>query len=241
MLAEGEPVHRMAPGHVAASREPSRGPGGASGMIAPRLVPGPLWGHSAYRLLAAHGREHEWRPASRHRPGGSRLLLRSIQASPASLGGVRQVWHYDPDGPVATLAALRILCPRCDAVCHLGHTGVARGPQAYDRAIRHMARMNRTSTTDELEMVEREWQRWRELSAIGGWRVRVAADLAARMPTLRIVEGDDLDSAATTPGTAQRSTEVLLSPRPHKFDPAHPSICPGFDTAYRREAEVPRG
>ncbi|MDP8931323.1 MAG: hypothetical protein M3O70_22825 [Actinomycetota bacterium] len=113
-----------------------------------------------------------------------------------------EVWHYDPDGPVATLAALRILCPRCDAVCHLGHTGVSRGPQAYDRAIRHMARVNGTPIREALGIADREWQRWRELSAIVGWQVRMAADLAARFPALSIVERHHLGCAATSPGTS---------------------------------------
>ncbi len=201
MLTEREPVHRMAPGQVCSTREQSRGPGGASVIIAPRLVPGPLWGHSAYRLLATHGREHEWRRLRAIVLAEAAYCCAACRHRQRRWMVCDEVWHYDPDGPVATLAALRILCPRCDAVCHLGHTRVARGPQAYDRAIRHMARVNRTSTRDVLEMVEREWQRWRELSAIVGWRVRVAADMAARFPALSIVERDDPDSAATSRGT----------------------------------------
>ncbi|MDP8929837.1 MAG: hypothetical protein M3O70_15015 [Actinomycetota bacterium] len=170
-------------------------------LISPRLVLGPLWGHSAFRLLAAHGRGHEWRWLRA-------IVLAEFDYRCAACSHRQrrwmvcdEGWQYDPDVPVAVLLALRLLCPRCDAVCHVGHTGVSRGPQAYDRAISHMARVNGTSIRDALEMVDREWQRWRELSAIVGWRVRVAADLAARFPALSIVERDDLDSAATSRGT----------------------------------------
>lgn len=161
-------------------------------LIAPRLVPRPLWGHSACKLLAAQGREDDWR------------ALRSVTLAEADntcqACGHRQRrwmvcdedWRYDAMEQVASLTALRILCPACDAVCHLGHTAAARGQEASDRAVRHMARVNGTSIDEALFLIDQEWERWRQLSSIQRWVVRVTPGLALRFPALRIVEiGDE--------------------------------------------------
>lgn len=160
--------------------------------ISPRLVPGALWGHSACRLLTTHGREDDWRS------------LRSVVLAEADntceACGHRQkrwmvcdeVWRYDPEARTAELTSLRILCPACNAVCHLGYTGVAYGHEAHERAVRHMARVNATSVGQALAMIDREWERWRILSSVQRWTVRVEPELASRFPALRIVEaGED--------------------------------------------------
>ena len=98
--------------------------------LAPRLVPRPLWRRSAANLLD----DDVWR--------GVRAEVVAEHDSTCAVCGHRQRrwmvcdedWRYallnrgTPDERgVARLVGLRLLCPRCDRVVHLGHTESRHG------------------------------------------------------------------------------------------------------------------
>lgn len=164
-------------------------------VIEPRLVPAVLWGHSACKLLESENRRHDWRAVR------ADVLARAGHRCETC--GHRQrrwmvcdeIWSYDVVTLTATLDRLRVLCPLCDAVCHFGFTMRVRGDKAAEAALRHMARVNRTTLDEAEKAICAAWERWTGLSDIPCWRVRVADELAARYPPLRIVESDLVTAA----------------------------------------------
>ena len=156
--------------------------------LRPRLVPEPLWGLSAYRLL----KQSQWLRIRRD-------ALAAAAGTCAICGAVREKgtvcdeeWAYE--GGVALLTGTRILCPDCNAVTHLGRTGLA----GYgDVALEHMARVNGTTVRDAQKLTALQFEVWRQRSQ-GAWTVAVASDLLARYPFLEVLVG--LTSA---PGSGQ--------------------------------------
>lgn len=161
--------------------------------LAPRLVPRPLWGRSAARLLD----DEEWRAI--------RATVVTAADSSCAVCGHRQRrwmvcdedWRYellDPGTPdergVARLVDLRLLCPRCDRVVHLGHTETRHGRDGADDALAHAARVNGIGVEDARLLAEAAFEAWARLSSIQRWRVEVAPALAARHPRLRVVEDE---------------------------------------------------
>jgi hypothetical protein len=166
---------------------------GAALLLAPRLVPRPLWGRSAANLLD----EARWRAV--------RAEVVDASDSSCTVCGHRQRrwmvcdedWRYallDRGGPgergVARLVDLRLLCPRCDRVVHLGHTESRHGRAGADGAMAHAARVNGIAVEDVRLLVEGAFEAWARLSSVRRWTVEVAPDLAARHPELRVVEGE---------------------------------------------------
>ena len=161
--------------------------------LAPRLVPRPLWGRSAARLLP----EERWRAV--------RAAVVERSDSTCAVCGHRQRrwmvcdedWRYalvdrgsGGERGVARLVALRLLCPRCDRVVHLGHTESRHGREGADDALRHAARVNGIDVTDARLLAEAAFEAWARLSSVSRWTVEVAPDVAARHPSVRVVEGE---------------------------------------------------
>ncbi len=159
-------------------------------VLAPRLVPRPLWGRSGAQLLE----QEVWRAIRAE-------VVADADSSCATCGHRQRRWMVcDEDwrygvtgsGPdragVAVLAGLRLLCPRCDRVVHLGHTESAHGRTGADDALAHGARVNGVSVADMQLLAEASFEGWAQLSGITRWTVRVDDALVARFPALRVVE-----------------------------------------------------
>lgn len=160
--------------------------------LAPRLVPRPLWGRSAARLLD----EERWRAV--------RSEVVADHDSTCAVCGHRQRrwmvcdedWRYALQGRGtaderghARLAALRLLCPRCDRVVHLGHTESRHGVRGADDALAHGARVNGITVADMRLLAEAAFEAWARLSTVRRWTVDVDPDLEARVGDLAIVAG----------------------------------------------------
>ncbi len=165
---------------------------GAGIVLAPRLVPRPLWGRSAARLLD----EDRWRAV--------RAVVVDEHDGACAVCGHRQRrwmvcdedWRYALLGRGTTdergharLVALRLLCPRCDRVVHLGHTESRHGSRGADEALAHGARVNGIGVADMRLLAEAAFEAWARLSAVRTWTVDVDADLEARVGDLAIVAG----------------------------------------------------
>jgi hypothetical protein len=145
--------------------------------LAPRLVPKPLWGISAYRLLPAR----VWkriRAEALEAAGGSC----SVCGERREKGMVAdEVWAYA--GTVATLVEVRILCPDCNAVTHIGQAAISG---YLDVARDHMAKVNGISRREAAQRFMVAAQVSKDMSGLS-WSVAVAPDLLARYPELELV------------------------------------------------------
>lgn len=160
-------------------------------VLTPRLVPRPLWGRSAARLLD----EDDWRAVRRE--------VVDEAASCCAVCGHRQRrwmvcdedWRYSlehggsGERGRAVLVGLRLLCPRCDRVVHLGHTESRHGRDGADDALRHGAAVNGVSVEDMRLLAEVAFESWARLSGVRHWVVEVDPTLASRFPDVRVVEG----------------------------------------------------
>lgn len=163
----------------------------ATVVLAPRLVPRPLWGRSGARLLD----DDVWRAI--------RGEVVADHDSTCVACGHRQRrwmvcdedWRYrlvtDERGErgEAALVGLRLLCPRCDRVVHLGHTESRHGIEGREAALRHGAAVNGVSVDDMRLLAEASFEAWARLSTVRRWRVVLDPGLRETHPDLRVVEG----------------------------------------------------
>ncbi len=159
-----------------------------SPKLVPRLVPQPLWGISAARLLP----RSRWKAirADAMAASGGACTACGVIHEKGMVGD--EVWHYG-DG-IATLVAVRIVCRDCDAVTHMGSTAV-RGYGAD--ALLHMSAINGMTFEQTKQIVDTHFDQWRIRSA-RDWTVAVAPDVLARYPELAI-----LDQVHASKGVAQ--------------------------------------
>ena len=92
-------------------------------------------------------------------------------------------WNYSDQ--VATLTGVRIVCPDCNAVTHIGSTA-SRG--FGDVAFDHMCRINGIKAAEAHRVVNASFDDWRERS-LQDWTIAVAPELLARYPELAILDG----------------------------------------------------
>ena len=160
-------------------------------MLVPELVPEPLWGLSGYRLL----KRSIWNKI--------RKDILTEQDNTCAICGDRrdkrmvchEAWSFDDEHAVATLSRFEIHCPGCDAVQHIGQTGV-RGHR--DEAIEHMAKVNGTTADEAQRSVADAFQTWKRRSGTP-WRVDVAPGVLGRFPEL-----DRLVGLESSPGEGRR-------------------------------------
>ncbi len=88
----------------------------------------------------------------------------------------------------AVLVGLRLLCPPCDQVVHIGHTETRYGKATAQSALSHGAKVNGVSVTDMRLLAEVMFEAWASVSSIGIWSVEVEPALRKRFPALAIVE-----------------------------------------------------
>lgn len=160
-------------------------------VLAPRLVPRPLWGRSAARLLD----EEAWRAVRDEvvADAGSRCFVCGHHQRRWMV--CDEDWRYAIDRDElgqrgrAVLVGLRLLCPRCDRVVHLGHTESRHGRRGADDALRHGAAINGVSVGDMRLLAEGAFEAWARSSSVRRWTVAVDPALAARFPEICVVEG----------------------------------------------------
>jgi len=153
--------------------------------LEPELIPEPLWGISAARLL-----------------GRKSKAWREIRSGPLAAGGgacaacgetppggkfmvCDELWSYDEQQETATLASVRILCPACDHARHFARAGQLG---AGADALRALARVNGISEEKARAMQAETLKIWRKRSRLA-WTVRVDQTLLDGYPALAVLSG----------------------------------------------------
>jgi hypothetical protein len=152
--------------------------------LRPELVPKPLWGISAYRLL---GRNATWKAIRQD-------ALRSTGncCSLCGTGGkgltCHERWDYDDSRRTATLAAFAVHCPACDSATHMGR---AEKHGRKQMAIDQLCRVNGCSATEAEKLFTDAKKVWSVRSGYD-WMMFVAADLLTRYPALSVLQNREV-------------------------------------------------
>src|SRR6266571_1799731 len=151
--------------------------------LRPVLVPEPLWGVSACKLLHNDRRWKAIRYAELDRAG---YRCATCRATTPRLYCHEQ-WHYDDRKAIATLTAFRIACEDCNRVLHMGWAN-ARGD--LPTALAHLTQMNQITDAQAKRMFDRASATWARRSN-KHWRLVVAQGLIRTYPQLKVLEGLD--------------------------------------------------
>lgn len=152
--------------------------------LRPKLIPSPLWGVSAYRLL---GRNKHWKliRADVLEAAGDKCEICGREKRP-----VRQVylichelWDYNDKKRTATLIGFEIHCSLCDLVTHMGR---ARSVGKGEAALKQMCKVNGISRDAALELYNKAINVWEKRRA-RKWKVRVSLALLKRYPALAVL------------------------------------------------------
>lgn len=126
----------------------------SSPWLTPNLVPEPLWGRNLRALL----RKAEWDRIRKsvYEACGKRC---TICGSAGRRWPVEadEVWHYDDATNTQTLVSVTGLCPACHEVRHWGHA-LKEGHR--DRALAHLAAVNRWSMIEATRVAEDALIQW---------------------------------------------------------------------------------
>jgi len=151
--------------------------------LIPELVPAPLWGVSAYRLL----------PSSAWRKIRGQVLQDlegtcSVCSHSQERGMIcHEVWEYDEAAGVATLGVLTIVCHACNLAEHPGRAGAVDVDRAAE-ALDHLATVDEISLMEARLLLDEAGATWARRSR-RAWQVSVAPELVQRFPALAILIG----------------------------------------------------
>ena len=145
----------------------------------PELVPRPLWGISAYRLLRRRAPWKRIRNATLEEAG--RRCSVCGETTPPLFCHER--WCYNDKKGVALLEGFAIVCRDCNRAIHIGLAGVLG---EHEAAIAHLCRVNRITEAEANVMVKRALTIWDNRSG-KNWRVVVATTLLKIYPQLGVL------------------------------------------------------
>ena len=165
-----------------------------SSKLKPRLVPALLWGMSGHRRLS----QRHWRRIRSQVLDAAEGRCRYCGDAYATGMICDEVWHYDPDGQVARLMELQIICRACNDVIHLGQARSRLGPRATDAARDRMARVNGTSGSEAQEEINSSWMRWHRLGMVPRWTIEVEVSIRQAHPELEAVHGFVVEASDET-------------------------------------------
>jgi hypothetical protein len=177
--------------------------------LEPELIPEPLWGISASRLLGRKSKSWREIRASALASAGDACAA-CDQESPGGRGMVcDELWKYDDQEQVAELSGVRILCPACDHARHFARAGQL-GLAA--EALRTLALVNGITEHRALALQQKAMRDWARRSS-RSWTVRVARPFADRYPALAVLDGrtgapgQGREKVSVIDGQAPRTTE----------------------------------
>lgn len=146
-------------------------------QLMPELVPGPLWGRSAYKML---GSKAIWKKQIR----SDALVEADNRCSICRSGQGRMTchekWGYDDKQCVATLLGFEIHCSNCDLVAHAGRAFKLGYGEVV---ISHLCAMNHWGIKHALTVLKHAMDVWMMRSE-EEWRIKVASYLLERYPDL---------------------------------------------------------
>jgi len=150
-------------------------------ILMPELVPEPLWGLSAYRLL---GRGAKWKQIRSEtlRAAGNRC---SVCGEVRAALSCHEKWLYDDSTGTVTLSGFAVNCRECDLATHIGRA-IQHG--FADEAIEQLCRINNCSRKQADTMIDNALNKWRKRSS-QSWMIVVDAALLRRYPALEVLHG----------------------------------------------------
>ena len=129
--------------------------------LQPELVPKPLWGYSAYRLLGRSA----WKAIRQDVLNAAKNSCEPCGVTPSPLDRdpltCHERWHYDDKKRVATLIGFEIHCSACDSATHMGRA-VRHG--AGDLALKQLCKVNGISVSGANDLFEGAMARWKTRS-----------------------------------------------------------------------------
>jgi len=142
----------------------------------PHLVPKPLWGVSAAKLL----KSTDWRQIratvlERYR---SRCVWCGVRLQQGMI--CHEIWAYDDKSCIATLTGFELHCRECDLFCHIGFAS-ARGLTTI--ALSHASLRFGYTKTQLDKIIKAASSEWETRSKVR-WKVAIAGGLLEQFPAL---------------------------------------------------------
>jgi hypothetical protein len=146
-------------------------------MLMPELVPGPLWGRSAHKML---GSKAVWKKQIRGDTLAEANNRCSICKSSEGRMTCHEKWGYDDKRCVATLLGFEIHCSNCDLVVHAGRAfKLGYG----EIVVSHLCALNHWDIKRAVAVLKRAMDVWMRRSE-EEWGIMVASSLVERYPEL---------------------------------------------------------
>lgn len=149
--------------------------------LIPELVPKPLWGRSAFRMLRQRA---TW--TKQIRPDALAKSKHSCELCGCNSERLicHDKWQYDDRNSTATLAGFEIHCPDCDTVTHFGQA-VNRGDreEVLIAVLKHLCQVNQCTTDVAHSLLVNALEKWTTRNK-RKWKIIVADTLLARYPEL---------------------------------------------------------
>jgi hypothetical protein len=152
-------------------------------QLVPEMVPSPLWGRSACKML---GNRAVWKKQIR----GDALTCANNRCELCGSNEGRlychEKWEYDDKRGIATLVNFEIHCGMCDAATHPGLTfKVANSPaESLLSILEHLCKVNRCTMHEAQAILSNSTSQWEKRSA-KKWTVRVSDPLVGQYPELK--------------------------------------------------------
>lgn len=148
--------------------------------LIPELVPGPLWGRSAHKMLA---NRVVWTKQIRGDAIASANNCCEVCGA-ADRGLIcHDKWQYDDKQTTATLVGFEVHCRDCDAVIHAGRAIKTGPPEVQGILINHLSKVNRCTRQIAQRIFDVAWDQWRARSK-KEWTIKVVLALVQRYPEL---------------------------------------------------------
>jgi hypothetical protein len=153
-------------------------------LLLPELVPGPLWGRSAHKML---GNRAIWKKQIR----GDALTRASNRCSFCKSDEGRLIchdkWQYNDKQSIATLIGFEIHCSACDSVTHVGRAFMGASNEEREEVLRfvilHLAQVNKCKPEMAQKILMAAMDQWIKRSNMK-WTIEVAATLVEQYPEL---------------------------------------------------------
>ena len=153
--------------------------------LIPELVPGPLWGRSAARML---GQRAVWKKHIRADALAEADNKCAFCGSHENGFICHDKWQYNDAQGIATLIGFEIHCRKCDAVTHVGQA-IMRNQSREDReevlreVLIHLCKVNQCSHESGMQILSKAMDEWTKRSK-KKWTVEVTPALVKRYPDL---------------------------------------------------------
>lgn len=150
-------------------------------LLVPELVPVPLWGRSAFKML---GQRAPWikriRPDALAESNGACSLCRSSEGRMIC----HDKWKYDDERAIATLVGFEIHCAMCDVVTHVGRAAITGSAEVVLLdVLNHLCRINICPPDVAEQILKDALEQW-NIRNKKKWTVKVIPALVARYPEL---------------------------------------------------------